>query len=88
MTRIDWREASRWWSLRVSALGSILFAGLALIPDQLLALWNLMPAEVRAHVPARAGNLIGMALFLLVIVARLIPQRPAGAGVLDAGAAQ
>jgi len=74
MTRIDWREASRWWSVRVSALGSILFAAMTLLPDQLLALWNMMPAEVRAHVPARAGNLVGLVLFVLVIVARLVPQ--------------
>ncbi|GAA3708611.1 hypothetical protein GCM10022268_17410 [Sphingomonas cynarae] len=74
MKSIDWREASRWWSLRVSALGSILFAAMTLLPDQLLALWNMMPAEIRAHVPARAGNLVSMALFLLVMIARLIPQ--------------
>lgn len=76
MFHIDWREASRWWSLRVSALGSLLFAAMSLIPDQLLALWNMMPSEVRAHVPARAGSWIGLALFLLVAVVRLIPQRP------------
>ncbi len=77
MFHIDWREASRWWSLRVSAIGSLLFAAMSLIPDQLLALWNMMPSEVRAHVPARAGSWIGMILFLLVVVVRLIPQRPA-----------
>jgi len=78
MTRIDWREASRWWSVRVSALGSILYAAMILMPDQLLALWNMMPSEVRAALPARAGDWLGMILFVLVIVARLLPQRPAG----------
>ena len=81
MTRIDWREASRWWSVRVSALGSLLFAALSLMPDQLLALWNMMPGEVRAMLPARAADWLGMILFILVIVARLLPQRPAGARV-------
>ncbi len=56
MTRIDWREASRWWSVRVSALGPILYAAMILMPDQLLALWNMMPSEVRAALPARAGD--------------------------------
>jgi lysozyme len=78
MTRIDWREASRWWSVRVSAFGSILYAAMLLMPDQLLALWNMMPAEVRTALPARAGDWLGMILFVLVIVARLLPQRPAG----------
>jgi len=74
MKSIDWREASRWWSLHVSAVGSVLFAAMTLLPDQLLALWNLMPTEVRAHVPARLGDMIGMALFMLVMVVRVIPQ--------------
>ncbi|MDR6128778.1 GH24 family phage-related lysozyme (muramidase) [Sphingomonas sp. SORGH_AS802] len=77
MTRIDWREASRWWSVRVSALGSILYAAMILMPDQLLALWNMMPSEVRAALPARAGDWLGMILFIMVIIVRLLPQRPA-----------
>lgn len=83
MFHIDWREASRWWSLRVSAIGSLLFAAMTLMPDQLLALWNMMPAEVRAHVPARAGSWIGMILFLLVVVARLIPQQATKDAIAD-----
>jgi len=80
MTRIDWREASRWWSVRVSALGSILYAAMILMPDQLLALWNMMPSEVRAALPARAGDWLGMILFIMVIIVRLLPQRPAVEG--------
>ncbi|RSU46356.1 glycoside hydrolase family protein [Sphingomonas sp. S-NIH.Pt15_0812] len=80
MTQIDWREASRWWSVRVSALGSLLYAAMLLMPDQLLGLWNMMPAEVRTLLPARAGNWLGMILFALVIVARVLPQRSARDG--------
>lgn len=74
----NWREASRWWSMRVSALGSLLFAAMGLMPDQLLTLWNMMPAEIRDHVPSRAASWIGVILFVLVAVTRVLPQKPAG----------
>ncbi len=74
MTSIDWREASRWWSLRVSALGSILFAAMTLLPEQLLSLWNSVPAEIRAMIPERANNWVSMILFVSVMIARVIPQ--------------
>ena len=82
MKSIDWREASRWWSLRVSTFGSILFAGMTLLPEQLLSLWNSVPADIRAMIPERANNLVGMILFIAVVIARVIPQRKPAEGVL------
>lgn len=77
----NWRQAGRWWSVRVSALGSILYAAMILIPDQLLDLWNMMPGEIRELVPSRTW--VSLILFVLVIVARLVPQRePSRAGGL------
>lgn len=93
MTRIDWRDASRWWSVRLSAFGSLLYAAMLLMPERLLDLWAMMPVELRALLPARAGDWLGMILFALVIVARLLPQpvrdhrpRPAERGALSAKA--
>lgn len=95
MTRIDWREASRWWSVRLSAFGSLLYAAMILMPERLLDLWTMMPAELRAMLPARADAWLGMILFALVIAARLSPQplrdprprpRPAERGAVPARA--
>ena len=78
MTRIDWREASRWWSVRLSAFGSLLYATMLLMPERMLDLWTMMPVELRAVLPPRAGDWLGMILFTLVVIARLLPQRAPG----------
>jgi hypothetical protein len=75
MNRPDWRHAWRWWSVRVSALGSILMAAAIAAPDQLLLLWNMLPLELRARMPEHVGLLISLGLFLLVIVVRMVPQK-------------
>lgn len=75
MNRLDWRQAWRWWSVRVSALGSILMAAALAAPDQLLLLWNMLPLELRARMPEHVGTLISLVLFILVIVVRLVPQK-------------
>ncbi|MFZ3485178.1 hypothetical protein [Sphingomonas sp. 3-13AW] len=74
MTTFDWRQVRRWWSVRVSALGALLFALLTAFPDQALALWMDLPAGIRAWIPDNIERAIGAALFAAVLVARLIPQ--------------
>ncbi|MBM7407045.1 MULTISPECIES: hypothetical protein [Sphingomonas] len=77
MKTIDWRQARRWWSVRVSALGSLLFALLTAFPDQALALWANLPAEIRERLPDNLERAIGAALFAVVLVVRVIPQEEA-----------
>ena len=77
MTIIDWRQAWRWWSVRVSAFGSLLFALLTAFPDQALALWTNLPAEIREQLPDNLERAIGAALFAAVLFVRLIPQEEA-----------
>jgi hypothetical protein len=86
MKLIDgWRQqALRLWSVRISALGSLLWGAVAAFPDQMLALWNMMPGEVRGFVPERAGTWVGFALFALVILVRLVPQPKAQAAAQGA----
>jgi hypothetical protein len=77
MKTIDWRQARRWWSVRVSALGSLLFALLTAFPDQALAFWNGVPAEIRERIPDNLEHAITAGLFAAVLIVRLIPQEQA-----------
>lgn len=71
----DWRKARHWWSVRFAALGALVTGLPILAPDALQALWNSAPAEVRQLLPAHIGRAITCALFVAVIVARIIKQR-------------
>ena len=75
----DWRQAWRWWSVRLSALGTILYAAALAFPQWPLELWNMMPGEVRGFMPQNFATWISFALFLGVVFARLMPQPKAEA---------
>lgn len=79
----EWRQSWRLWSVRVSALGAIL-TGLALAaPDFLQNLWNGLPSDARALLPASVTHAVPLILFVLTIVSRLVAQGGgAGATVL------
>ncbi len=70
-----WRQAWRLWSVRVSAIGAILFTLLLAAPDQLLAIWTALPADVQALVPG--APTLGLILSVASLLARLIAQRKA-----------
>lgn len=69
----DWRQSWRWWSVRVSAFGAIVFAFLLAAPDQVLAIWQALPADVQALIPN--AKEIGLFLTVAVMVARVVQQR-------------
>lgn len=70
----EWRQSWRLWSVRVSALGAIL-TGLALAaPDFLQNLWNGLPSDARALLPASVTHAVPLILFVLTIVSRLVAQ--------------
>jgi lysozyme family protein len=72
-----WLRAWPLWSVRMSALGALLTAIAAAAPDMLLQIWNGLPDELRALVPAALARVIPTILFLATLVVRLIPQKPA-----------
>lgn len=73
----DWRDAWKWASVRLAALGGILTAILAAAPGFARELWDQLPAEVRATLPVWAPVLVTA----LPILVRLYKQR----GGPDAG---
>jgi hypothetical protein len=71
----DWRQSWRLWSVRVSAIGAMLFAFLLAAPDQVLAIWQALPADIQALIPN--AKEIGLFLSVAVVVARVVQQRTA-----------
>lgn len=68
----NWRHGWKFWSVILGALGTI--AGCA---DLLLPVWNMLPDDVRAILPADTLRLIGAALWVLALVARFVKQEKA-----------
>lgn len=78
----EWRQSWRLWSVRVSALGAIL-TGLALAaPDFLQNLWNGLPSDARALLPASVTHAVPLILFVLTIVSRLVAQGGGAGGTV------
>lgn len=73
----DARRSWRYWSVRVSAIGAAVFAFLLAAPDQALALWQALPAEVQELIPDERQ--LGLALLTAAAIARVLRQHvPAG----------
>lgn len=58
----DWTKAWKYWSVQISILGAALSAA-----------WAALPADTRAMIPG--AQWIGLALFVMVLVTRLIQQK-------------
>lgn len=71
----DWRQAWRWWSVRVSALGALLAAIALLAPDVVGAVWAALPPELLAKLPRNVAMAVPLGLELATIVARITRQR-------------
>lgn len=54
----DWRNAWRWWSVRIAALFGVVATYLLAAPETLVQVINSLPAELRGWVPPVLGPLI------------------------------
>lgn len=70
----DWRDFWRFWSVRLGVIGSALTGFLIAFPDQALQAWLLLPADLKAYLPERYMPLVGVAIFVLSLIARVIKQ--------------
>ncbi len=70
----NWRKWYRLWSIRLGAIGASLTALLIASPDAVLYAWNLLPMDLRAAIPPQYVPLIGVFIFVMSMVARLIKQ--------------
>lgn len=70
----NWRSAWRWWSIRLNALGLLILGLVQFDPVAALYVWSLMPPAVQAILPRNFLTIIGLALFALSMIARLVKQ--------------
>ena len=70
----DWRNFWRFWSVRLGVIGSALTGFLVAFPDQALQAWALLPADLKAFLPEQYMPLVGVAIFVLSLIARAIKQ--------------
>lgn len=70
----DWRNFWRFWSVRLGVIGSALTGWLVAFPDQALQVWALLPADLKAYLPEQYMPLVGVAIFVLSLIARAIKQ--------------
>jgi hypothetical protein len=64
----------RLWSLRLNALGLAILGYVQFDPIGALAVWNMLPFEVRRVLPPNFLTIVGMVLFGLSMLARLVRQ--------------
>ena len=77
-------EARDWWrlaSIRLNAIGAALLAWVTFDPVSVLAVWNMMPANLRGVIPANAFQFIALILFGLGMLARFVRQPKVQANV-------
>lgn len=68
------RLLARAHSVQLAAIGALLSGILAVDPAVLQAGWQTMPAELRALIPDHVATWITGILFVLVMIARAVPQ--------------
>jgi len=64
----------RMWSVRLNAIGLAILAWVQIDPVSVLAVWNMMPYDVRHALPSNTISIIGMIVFGLSMLARVVRQ--------------
>lgn len=64
----EWRQARKWASVRLSALGALIM----LLAEWAGSSWNALPADLRAHIPH--ADTIALVLFLMIPLARVLTK--------------
>lgn len=62
------------WSARLSGIGAAIMALLTVWPDSVLALWQVLPAEVHAIMPQQLVAGIAAFIFIMTFVSRFVKQ--------------
>lgn len=70
----NWRQCFKFWSVRLGMLGTALTGLLVAFPEAALHAWSLLPGDMKAFIPQQYMPFIGVGVFALSILARLIKQ--------------
>ena len=69
-----WRELRHYWSVRFNLIGTAIITICTLAPSYIVQLWAELPDDVRSYIPSKYIPMIGVAMFVLSIIARNIKQ--------------
>lgn len=73
----------KFWSIRLGAAGTVITSYLVLLPDSAINIWSAMPAAFQNVVPAQYMPMIGVAVFVLGMIARLLKQHKVEAATAE-----
>ena len=71
----NWRTWHRRWSIWLGTIGSTLTGWFLIWPDAALSAWNSLPPELRSAIPSNYVPKIGVAIFVLSMLAQLVKQQ-------------
>lgn len=71
----DVKQWWRMWSIQLGILGTALTAAFVAFPDAAVYAWNMIPADLKSFIPPQYTPLIGVAIFVVSLFARLIKQK-------------
>lgn len=70
----DWRRAPRFFSVQGGTLGALALLIFVEFPDAALAVWGLMPHELRSVIPPEKMVYVSLIFLAFSIIGRLIKQ--------------
>lgn len=71
----EWRLFLKFWSVRLSLIGSALLSAFFVFPDAMVHVWNMIPVELKAYIPAECAKWIPVALIVSGVLARIVKQK-------------
>jgi hypothetical protein len=71
----DWRNFHKFWSVRLSLIGSALLAAFFAYPEAMLHVWNAIPPDMKAYIPAKFAPFIPVSIIVAGVLARIIKQK-------------
>lgn len=71
----EWKKSWRLWSVQLGILGTAITSVLIAIPEAAIYVWETLPQGVRMLIPENMTPLIGVLIFVLSLVSRLIKQK-------------
>lgn len=69
-----WKKWHKFWSTRIGLAGTAVTTFLIANPDIANILWQNLPAEIKASIPPQYMPLIGVAIFVVSLVAKFVAQ--------------
>lgn len=69
MLILDWKKSWKFWSVQLLVLGQVLLWS----TDTITQAWSLLPPSLASRMPH--GESIASVVFVLALIARLIPQK-------------